>query len=62
MTPRSITNNYIQIRGGKFYWWRNPQYTQRKHRLLQVTANIMMYRVHLDMSRIQTHNVSDDRH
>ena len=42
--------------GSQFYWWRKPEYLQ----MIRQIYHIMLYRVHLALSEIQTHNLSEN--
>jgi hypothetical protein len=50
-----VFNNILAIS-----WW--SVLLVEKTGISEKTTNLMLYRVHFTMSRIQTHNVSGDRH
>jgi hypothetical protein len=47
---------------GQFHWWRKLEKTTDLPQVTDKLCRIILYRLYLTMSRIQTHNISGDKH
>jgi hypothetical protein len=64
MVFNATFNNISVISWQSVFWVRKPEYPEKTNNLSQVTEKLYhsIYRVHLAMTWIKTHNFSSDSH
>jgi hypothetical protein len=57
-----LSTTFQLYHGNQFYWWMKLEDPEKTTNLSQVTDNLYHNVVHLALIKIQTHNISGDRH